>query len=148
MKNDLRLQFWQSVSERIADMSALHWKVFVRKGFVHQNGQQLDVSILLLLTNRYNKGILLHFSQQNGKKNRKIKDFDKTIWKWPEKHFGTKKIFWCLGQNDPLGLSLKMDPMVHFQAKSQKNSGLGTKIFFVPKLILMHFKQVLKISFC
>ena len=91
---------------------------------------------------------MLHFCQQNGKKNRKIKDFDKTILKWPENHFGTKKIFWCLGQNDPLGLSLKMDPMIHFQAKSQKNSGLGTKFFFVPKLILMHFKQVLKISFC
>ena len=29
---------------------------------------QLDVSILLLLTNRHNKGILLHFCQQNGKK--------------------------------------------------------------------------------
>merc|ERR1711917_95229 len=38
--------------------------------------------------------------------------------------------------------------MLHFQDKSQKNSGLGTKKFFVPKLILMHFKQVLKISFC
>ena len=57
------------------------------------NRSPLDVSILLLLTNRYNKGILLHFCQQNGKKNRKIKDFDKTLWKWPEKHFGTKKFF-------------------------------------------------------
>ena len=33
----------------------------------------LDVSILLLLTNRYNKGILLHFCQQNGKKIAKLK---------------------------------------------------------------------------
>ena len=33
----------------------------------------VDVSILLLLTNRYNKGILLHFCQQNGKKIAKLK---------------------------------------------------------------------------
>ena len=110
-------------------------------------GIQLDVSILLLLTNRYNKGILLHFCQQNGKKIAKLKILTKPSGNGLKNILG-QKIFWCLGQNDPLGLSLKMDPMVHFQAKSQKNSGLGTKIFFVPKLILMHFKQVLKISFC
>ena len=54
------------------------------------DGQKVDVSILLLLTNRHNKGILLHFCQQNGKKNSKTEDFDKTSWKWPEQHFGTK----------------------------------------------------------
>ena len=37
----------------------------------------LDVSILLLLTNRHNKGILLHFCQQNGKKIAKIKFWTK-----------------------------------------------------------------------
>ena len=38
---------------------------------------ELDVSILLLLTNRHNKGILLHFCQQNGKKIAKIKFWTK-----------------------------------------------------------------------
>ena len=42
------------------------------------------------------------------------------------------------GQNDPQGLSLKMDPMVHFQAKSKKNFGLGTKIF-CPKMFFRPF---------
>ena len=56
-------------------LSALPWSMAYRpwalaeltrgRPFV---GTRLDVSILLLLTNRHNKGILLHFCQQNGKK--------------------------------------------------------------------------------
>ena len=39
-----------------------------------------------------------------------------------------------------------MDPMVHFQAKSQKNFGLGAKIFFAPKLILMYFRSAFRFA--
>ena len=52
---------------------------------------QLDVSILLLLTNRYNKGILLHFCQQNGKKIAKLKILTKPSGNGLKNILGQKK---------------------------------------------------------
>ena len=53
----------------------------------------LDVSILLLLTNRYNKGILLHFCQQNGKKIAKLKILTKPSGNGLKNILGQKKFF-------------------------------------------------------
>ena len=47
------------------------------KSAVERDQVKLDVPILLLLTNRHNKGILLHFCQQNSKKIAKIKFWTK-----------------------------------------------------------------------
>ena len=54
---------------------------------------ELDVSILLLLTNRYNKGILLHFCQQNGKKIAKLKILTKPSGNGLKNILGQKKFF-------------------------------------------------------
>ena len=56
-------------------------------------GLLLDVSILLLLTNRYNKGILLHFCQQNGKKIAKLKILTKPSGNGLKNILGQKKFF-------------------------------------------------------
>ena len=53
----------------------------------------VDVSILLLLTNRYNKGILLHFCQQNGKKIAKLKILTKPSGNGLKNILGQKKFF-------------------------------------------------------
>ena len=52
---------------------------------------KVDVSILLLLTNRYNKGILLHFCQQNGKKIAKLKILTKPSGNGLKNILGQKK---------------------------------------------------------
>ena len=58
-----------------------------------ENKATLDVSILLLLTNRYNKGILLHFCQQNGKKIAKLKILTKPSGNGLKNILGQKKFF-------------------------------------------------------
>ena len=97
----------------------------------------LDVSILLLLTNRYNKEILLHFCQQNGKKIAKLNILTKPAGNGLKNILGQKHFFGAYDENDPTS------QMVHFQVP-EGHFGLGTKKNFLSQNVF----QAISSWFC